>query len=260
MGVFTTIPTAQAVPDIAAASRHKPGDPTALGIAAQQIVQLNFRYLSLAATCPEFSGAVAAQLTDTDPDQRWRMADCRFSLFSLALSDSRRWLPLLNGSFVYSPLSAESEGKAIRKEFSVAAVFLAWHFAQSQPLAAKVLLCISDDIATALQRIPAAHLPSLANSASEWLVPRWPRHPIFWSALLRYSRDPSESRLTAIKSLGRQLLAAESLELRKLPKVVGRRHLSSNGSIERSANGSARSSAHHRSASRHKGPLAERMR
>jgi hypothetical protein len=200
-----------------------------LGTAAQQLVQLNFRFLKLAACCPEFSGAIAAQLADTGPEQRLRMADCRLSLFSLALNDSCRWLPLLSRGTIDTPLNAmTSSDKAMCREFSMSVVFLAWHFAQSQPLAAKVLLCMSDDVAAALARIPVAHLPSIADNASDWLAPRWPQHPFFWSGLIRHSGDPSGSGLTALKSLGRQLLAAESLALRMTSQVASQGFVSSN--------------------------------
>jgi hypothetical protein len=95
---------------------------------------------------------------------------------------------------------------------------------------------MSDEVATGLQRIPIAHLPAIAGSASDWLMPRWPQHPIFWSALLRHSRDPLGVRLLAIKSLGRQLLAAESLEVQNLPKVADKRLLSSNLSVRSTVN------------------------
>jgi hypothetical protein len=121
----------------------------------------------------------------------------------------------------------DSPDKAFLKEFCMLAVFLAWHFAQSQPLAAKVLLGMGDDVAAALARIPVAHLPSIADNAADWLVPRWSQHPIFWSALLCNSRDPAAGDLTAIKSLGPQLLAAETLALRITSKVASRGQLSS---------------------------------
>jgi hypothetical protein len=194
---------------------------TPLAAAARQLVQLNHRYLGLAAAGGGFSDTVATRICATSDAQRLTMADCRFSLFTLDLHDTYRWLPLLkavstdpNPNAISPPTSpaVHSDDSMIRCDFVADVVFLLWHLAQSNPLAAKILLDAGADVATALQRVPIVRLRAISHRVAHWLAPRWPQHPLFWPSLLRHAGNPAGGGgLAATKLLGRQLLAAEAL-------------------------------------------------
>jgi hypothetical protein len=194
-----------------------------LAIAAQQLVQLNLQFLTLPTIDSGLPDPFGASIRGMSTEQRLSIADCRFSLFTLAFNDGSLWHPLLNRSAAdlasrsVGPLTIGARGNDSRIEFVVAAVFLAWHLVQSDVLAAKFLLNIDDAIAAALKSVPIAHLLALSVEACDWLAPRWPNHPSFWPTLLHPRCDSTSDRV-ATKWLGRQLLAAESLSLlRALP-------------------------------------------
>jgi hypothetical protein len=200
--------------------------------AARQLVQLNLQYLEMAAIVSEFPVTIAMRLRALSGVQRVAIADCRFSLFSLALNDAHRWLPLLGEPLAATPQDAcsrrdlsrhdLSHRDAVYSEFVTTALFFAWHLVQSDPLAARVLLAVDAQVATALRALPVAGLCAVSHRALELLTPRWPQHPYFWPAFLRYSSEPTSNGLAATKLLGRQLLAAESLDMPLVPHSVGR--------------------------------------
>jgi hypothetical protein len=221
MGTFVTqdaqLLQAKATPKTK--QRELPKSEAPLAIAAQQLVQLNLQFLMLPTIDSGLPDPFNERIRSMSGAQRLSIADCRFSLFTLAFNDGSRWLPLLNRTAANLPgAPVGPQGKGSRIEFVTAAVFLAWHLVQNDVLAAKFLLNIDDGVAATLKNVPIAHLLALSVEACNWLAPRWPNHPCFWPTLLHPCGD-STNDLVATKLLGRQLLAAESLSLRRSATV-----------------------------------------
>jgi hypothetical protein len=206
--LVVSAPTAR--PVVAHSDSTHANEPPLLS-AARQLVQLNCQFLELTTIARRFPDTIAIRLHAMSGEQRLAIAACHFSLFTLALNDANRWLPLLSGIAQTMPQDATLYRDATCAEFVSTALFFAWHLVQSDPLAAKVLLDIDAQVALALRRAPIASLRAVSNRALDWLAPRWLQHPYFWPALLRNSEDPTRYGLAATKLLGRQLLAAESL-------------------------------------------------
>jgi len=205
-------------------------EPPPLAAAARQLAHLNRQFIALLAIDGGLPDAVMSRLHGLSGNAAAAMADCPFSLFTLGFDDARRWLSLLAAPREPAPepamVSAHFRGSVIRTEFAAAVIFFAWHLAHSDPLAGKILLELDADVATALRRIPIAHLRTLANSAAQWIAPRWPQNRYFWPELVLHACDRDSCNpdscnpdacnvggdaLRATKLLGRQLLAAESL-------------------------------------------------
>jgi len=192
---------------------------------ACELAQLNFEYLQLLSVESMWPQEARHHWRgiDSSPEvARRAMADCLFSLFTLELNDRRRWLGLLAGDpkAATQPF-AQTAGSAVKTEFAATAVIFAWHLAHRDPFAAKVLLDVDTEVASAFRDVSVSRLRVVAAASSSWLAPRWPQNPHFWPALVQYAGDPAGSGLRAAKLLGRQLLAAETLALQS-PAAVAR--------------------------------------
>ncbi len=198
--------------------------------AAEELAQLNRQYIALLALDVGLPDTLTPRIRCLPNVALSAMADCRFSLFTLGFNDSRRWRRLLDSvsdCASQEPMpSTATAHSAAHSEFVSSVVFLAWHLAHSDPVAAKVLLELDGIVAAALCGVRIADLRAVGAGAANWLQPRWPQNRFFWPALVRFSSDPAGAGLRATKLLGRQLLAAESIALAPPPPVGAARRLS----------------------------------
>jgi len=192
----------------------KSASEVSLTVAACELVQLNLQYLLLPTVDDKLLAITGLRFSLLSRDAHLASADCLFSLFTIGFNDPQRWLPLLASSTgVPTQLRAHAPHFSAEGEVAAAVAFFAWHMARTDPAAAKVLLDLNGEVATALQRVSISQVLAAATVAASWLEPRWPTNRYFWPALLRNSCDPQSAELRAVKCLGRQLLAAESLEI-----------------------------------------------
>lgn len=84
----------------------------------------------------------------------------------------------------------------------------AWHLAQTRPLAARVVLGLSDDCCAWFAKLGLRELGECAESCLRSLRPRWSDSPAVWRHLLTAaaSSEPTEFELARLR--GMQLLAA----------------------------------------------------
>jgi hypothetical protein len=198
-----------------------------LTTAAFELVQLNLKYLQLPTVESRMLDITGQRFSALSHDARIAAADCLYTLFTVGLNDVRRWLPLLAGEKAeQAPVPATMTTKPRRSdaetEFVATVLFFAWHMARSDPAAARVLLDLHREVAGVLRSVSLPRL-MVAVASVHWLEPRWQQNRHFWPALMRHSTEPTGAGLRAVKLLGRQLLAAESLAFPPPSAQAGRK-------------------------------------
>jgi hypothetical protein len=192
-------------------------DPSAL----ESIHEANFHFLGLlAARCPArgaapvlgLPAALAARVRALGPDARRSVAACPYTLFNLRFEDGAYWRAFARDSGPRTLGSLADDASVARM-----GVFLAWHLAQSNDLAASLVLGLNEDGQRAWRGIPLSALDRAAVTALPFLQARWGRHPVFWPRLVECTSPHDRQHAEAVRLLGLQLLAADGI----WPQVVG---------------------------------------
>lgn len=161
-----------------------------------------------------------------DAAARGALAACPFTLYTLGFDDQRFWDAALGGeSPRHGDCGVEARYGAIspapmHAAFCELTLFLAWHTAQSQRLAARFLFGMPDPVVQLFAHAPLWRIRRVALDYPGLVAPRWPRNPAFWPDLIRFA-DADDARLEAARLLGNQLIASELDGT--LPRPVRRR-------------------------------------
>lgn len=208
---------------------------TGLNSHQQQLLGLNLDFLRIlraaVAAGPSvvraelrLSDATAARLMQCDTPALMRMAGCGLSLYSLQLHRTDQWQQLAQQSAQAIALEAGprpphgDDALALQVvDFLQCALFFAWHLAQQDAQAARLLLGMSPETAVVLRTLELGQCRHIAQRYTKLLSPRWSHHRYFWPDLLRHglSGDPAQGKL--VQLLGTQL-AAQDLE----PSAIAR--------------------------------------
>jgi len=151
-------------------------------------------------------------LSNLNPAARSLLARCPFALFTARFQDSAFWAGQARAEgvrdaaprFIWGREPA-SEGSA----FADLALFYAWHLAQSNALAARILFGMADRTLSAIRQLPLLHIQQLASEQPEVVTPRWPERSPLWRGLLNLAQLGDEDRLTDIRLLGVQMIASD---------------------------------------------------
>jgi hypothetical protein len=183
------------------------------------LYELNRSWLTLLAFAPRYwvvrvsrnrvPDPVPASLVTLTPDQRTEIARCPFSLFTARFNDGAYWLGIAGNTAVHEPHPPDGDQAlhASRVSFAELGLFYAWHLARTNPLAARVVLGMTDQTLAAIEALTLTELQRLAFANPELFTPRWPERSAFWLRLLE--AIPESSALTDIRLTGLQMLAAE---------------------------------------------------
>jgi hypothetical protein len=161
-------------------SAAEPGGPAALGLPVH----------------------VAARVGELGSAERARVADCPYTLFNLRFDDPQFWRSLL-------PERVTAAEPPARLDFARTAVFLAWHLAHSNALAAALVLGMSGEVQRAWRAIPLSVLDAASHIVLPHLSARWGSHPTFWARLLAGAGAAGPGTAESVRLLGLQLLAAD---------------------------------------------------
>lgn len=188
------------------------------------VQQLNLDYLQLMAAEPA-AKECANQLHHLMPPQRAAVralsaralrciANAPYTMYSLGFEDESFWDAMRLQTSVATPESvidryARSDDESAQYAFCKLALTYAWHFAATNPFAARVVYAMSYSTAQRLAATPLWHLTSVATSHAALLAPRWPTNPAFWPDLIRFAAADDPRRLANARLLGTQLIAAE---------------------------------------------------
>jgi hypothetical protein len=160
---------------------------------------------------------VLEALGELNGEARDRLAACPFTLFSLGFDDQRFWSDVLSEAKqdCQSPNTTVaarygvSEVTGMRTAFCEVALFLAWHAAQANRIAAQFLFALPDATAQQLSRIPLSCIRRVALDYPALLTPRWHANPAFWPDLVRFAAAGDALRLETAQLLGSQLITSE---------------------------------------------------
>lgn len=168
--------------------------------------------------------AHATRLAQCDTTALTRMAACGFSLYALQLHHTDQWQQIARQSaqaIALEPGPRPPQGDDVLAlhvvDFLQSALFFAWHLAQLDAQAARLLLGMSPETAAVLRTLELGQCRHIAQRYTKLLSPRWLHHRYFWQDLLRYglSGEPAQGKFTQV--LGTQL-AAQDLE----PSAIAR--------------------------------------
>lgn len=177
------------------------------------ILEANRLFLQLVVTRSATAGdaeafglpsAVAARIRGLDVPGLHAVAECPYTLFNLRFEDAAFWRGIAHATATGTLGSLADDVAVVRT-----AVFLAWHLAQSNDLAASLVLGMSEEVRRAWRGIALSGLDRAAIAALPHLQARWGRHPTFWLRLLDCTRPDDRARAEAVRLLGLQLLAAD---------------------------------------------------
>lgn len=200
----------------------------------QQLLQLNIDFLKLliAANQPEADTTVitrsqlglptvqANTLASCTDEAIKTMAACGFSLFNFNFHLADMWERMAKtgaqqssvqryASDVNGVVDANNAIEVAYAGFAECALFFAWHLAQQQPIAARVMLGMREETAGILAPLQLWQVRQIAQRSYQMLAPRWPTNPYFWVDMLRYATTGNEEHYRFAKLMGTQLIARD---------------------------------------------------
>ena len=147
---------------------------------------------------------IASRVRALEPAARHAVAACPYALFDLRFGDAAFWR-----EFVLGAGAEVAPGAPDQAVFARTAAFIAWHLAQSNDLAASLVLGMTADVQRLWRGMPVSMLERVALAGAPELAARWGRHPIFWPKLLDSAGPAARDRADAVRLLGLQLIAAD---------------------------------------------------
>jgi hypothetical protein len=157
-------------------------------------------------------GEVAARAAALAPAARALAARCPYALFNLQFENAAFWSEAARG-----PPAPVPAGGSEALAFAHTAVFMAWHLAQGDELAAALVLGMTPAVRAAWRALPLSAVTPAADAAWPALRARWAEHRLFWPALIAAAEARDALAMDQVRRLGLQLLAADGLREQLAP-------------------------------------------
>jgi hypothetical protein len=138
-----------------------------------------------------------------------RIARVPYTLFSLGFEDLKFWQAACEGEDALLARYNANTSAWLQGPFYEVALAFAWHVANCNRLAARVLFATPDALIELLAAASPAQVRRIAVDYAGLLMPRWPTNPGFWPELERFAHDDDQARLHNVTLLGTQLIAAQ---------------------------------------------------
>jgi hypothetical protein len=154
-------------------------------------------------------------LSRLNDEAREALAGCPYALFTFGFDDDRFWMAMLEEPSLDADAAAVEmrygalSSAPMQSAFTEVAIFLAWHTAHINRIAARVVFGMPESIAQRLMRTPLWQVRRVAIDYPGVLAPRWPGNPAFWPDLIRFAAAGDRKKLDTTRLLGNQLIAAE---------------------------------------------------
>lgn len=187
----------------------------------EPLYELNRAYLLALARMPRQWHAASAgsrlpdlvciTLMSLAPDERNAAARCPFSLFSARFDDDGLWSQLAHPDGVEERAGAIDIDPVHASVVAIAqlALFYAWHLAQSNAAAARIVLGMTEHTLAIFEGLTLTRLQQVAIERPDLLAPRWPERTAFWRGLLQSNRPSTADGASEARLLGLQMLAAD---------------------------------------------------
>jgi hypothetical protein len=185
----------------------------------ERVCELNFDYLRLlqaehaqphcAAQLQHFPPKLLDSIAQFDLSTMQRMARAPYTLFSLGFEDRNFWQAACEGEETLIARYAADTSVWLQGPFFAVALAFAWHVANCNSLAARVLFAMPDASNELLGATSLAQIRRIAMDYAGLLTPRWPTNPGFWPELARFAHSDDRARSQNVKLLGMQLIAAQ---------------------------------------------------
>jgi hypothetical protein len=150
---------------------------------------------------------------ELDSAARRRAARCPYLLLDAGFTAPLRWAPAAAHE-VRDQACAEPVAAFFTVPRTIAVMRLvttyAWHLANSQSAAARVLLGMSASCAHHIGTATLGHVSRLAEGHAQWLQPRWAERVTVWRDLLLTATSGEQAALERSRIRGIQLLAADA--------------------------------------------------
>lgn len=151
----------------------------------------------------------AVLLASLPPQALTVAAESPFPLFDLRFDDAAFWRRVVGGGHGTVPAVAPLAA------FCRLAVFLTWHLVRARDQAAPLALGVAPAVVDIWRGLPLTALDDVADAVMPFVGARWPGHTGFWLALADAAATGNPQQLTAVRLLGLQLLASDSLPKRR---------------------------------------------
>jgi hypothetical protein len=187
-----------------------------------QVAELNYAFLQLmrrhiegAYPTAQVLGLrhdVAEKLRTVDEDALRLLAQCSYALFDLRLADGMFWRAV-RGHHVPDAYSAPAAPDYVRAEtqtFTQVGLLYAWHLARTHPLAARLMLGMSQQTVDSFAGKSVVALGTAATMASGLLTAVHCENRVFWPDLIQYAVRGTPQQFEAAVRLGSQLIAVRA--------------------------------------------------
>ncbi|MGH8262281.1 MAG: hypothetical protein ACRET4_02275 [Steroidobacteraceae bacterium] len=189
----------------------------------ESLRDLNARFLACMRRMPEqelaelgFAPNVARLLRATALESIPTIAACPYALFDAAFRRAEYWRSICAGadaSEIAGERAREAPGRPHAHQDYVAlsemALFFAWHLANTNALATRLVLGMPATTAACIRSSTLAVIAGAVQMERHLLRPRWPQRTLFWRRLLAITAQSSFEEARIAQLVGIQLMATE---------------------------------------------------
>jgi hypothetical protein len=165
----------------------------------EPIYDLNSRMLALLAEPLHEGGAhddfhirtpLGQVLRETGPSIPQQLALCPFLLLDARFADAAKWKPSEAVQGYAEPAISQGDRATRVITLARATCLLSWYLVRTDPVAARLVLGVSDECAAVIEHTGLADLQHIAARLVQhrWFKPRWHDRPDAWRRLIRLAR------------------------------------------------------------------------
>jgi hypothetical protein len=229
--------TENAVPGSGSSSAWLAGDVLNPALRSS-LRDLNARFLLCLKCMPDedlgqlgFPPTVVRLLQTCEAEATLIMAACPYALFDAAFRHHEYWRGICAAAEVgdsryadFTAVAAAVEHWSDYGTLTEMALFFAWHLANTNTLATRLILGMSPATTELIRNSALPVIASAVRTRRRLLRPRWPQRTLFWRRLLAITTQSSNEEARSAQLLGIQLMATEGvLELQQVAPVAQRR-------------------------------------
>jgi hypothetical protein len=154
--------------------------------------------------------SLGSQLCEVEPAGLEHIAKCPFLLIDAGFDIPNHWRRpdaeterIVQDELAFTPSTLQMRLENLAR----ATCLLAWHLAQTDPIAARLTLGVTAQTASAISAISLTELQELSmlQVRAGWIRPRWHDRPDIWHRLIDLAKDSGHRELESVTGYGLQL-------------------------------------------------------